>query len=245
MMHKHRIAQALAMLMVCAVVLSGCGCKHVWAEATCEVPKTCIECGETEGEAPGHTATAPVDEIDAYRLIESTTVYCETCSGILAREEKQITTMARGLHMLCSAEEYTARMADWLKKVSEETMTIELLEQEGLPVCYIRDLQGNTLGIIAFYDILGVAISYEEKDEQTSFGYVKAYVLNQGNAGQTMSRTAIAMVLAAEPKTDIVNAAALVTDLVTEETIIRDGMEYSMDLLSDPEGFTFLINPER
>ena len=43
----------------------------------------------------------------------------------------------------------------------------------------------------------------------------------------------------------MVNAAALVTDLVTEETIIRDGMEYSMDLLSDPEGFTFLINPER
>ena len=124
-------------------------------------------------------------------------------------------------------------------------MTVELLDQEGLPVCYIRDLQGNTLGIIAFYDILGVAISYEEKDEQTCFSYVQAYVLNQGNAGQTMSRTAIAMVLAAEPKTDIVNAAALVTDLVTEETIIRDGMEYSMDLLSDPEGFTFQINPER
>lgn len=34
--------------------LSGCACKHEWAEATCTEPKTCTKCGETEGEALGH-----------------------------------------------------------------------------------------------------------------------------------------------------------------------------------------------
>ena len=37
------------------VMLAGCGHEHTWAEATCTEPKTCIECGETEGEALGHT----------------------------------------------------------------------------------------------------------------------------------------------------------------------------------------------
>ena len=31
------------------------GCEHDWADATCEEPKTCKLCGETEGEALGHT----------------------------------------------------------------------------------------------------------------------------------------------------------------------------------------------
>ena len=41
-------------LAVC-VMLAGCGHEHTWVEATCIEPKTCIECGETEGEALGHT----------------------------------------------------------------------------------------------------------------------------------------------------------------------------------------------
>ena len=34
--------------------LTGCGHEHNWAEATCTEPKTCTECGKTEGEPLGH-----------------------------------------------------------------------------------------------------------------------------------------------------------------------------------------------
>ena len=37
-----------------ALFLTGCGCNHEWQEASCETPRTCIKCGETEGEALGH-----------------------------------------------------------------------------------------------------------------------------------------------------------------------------------------------
>ncbi|MGN0279832.1 MAG: hypothetical protein ACI4C4_10820 [Lachnospiraceae bacterium] len=36
-------------------VLIGCGHEHTWVDATCTEPKTCSECGETEGEPLGHT----------------------------------------------------------------------------------------------------------------------------------------------------------------------------------------------
>lgn len=36
-------------LAVC-VMLTGCGHEHTWTEAAYTEPKTCCECGETEGE---------------------------------------------------------------------------------------------------------------------------------------------------------------------------------------------------
>ncbi len=44
----------LVLGIVLTMCLSGCGCSHEWEEASCEVPKTCSLCGETEGEALGH-----------------------------------------------------------------------------------------------------------------------------------------------------------------------------------------------
>lgn len=37
------------------VMLTGCGHEHTWADATCTTPKTCSECGKTEGEVLEHT----------------------------------------------------------------------------------------------------------------------------------------------------------------------------------------------
>lgn len=43
----------LASVVLC-ILLAGCQCKHEWVEADCITPKTCSQCGETEGEAMGH-----------------------------------------------------------------------------------------------------------------------------------------------------------------------------------------------
>ena len=45
---------ALLCCFLIALTVSGCGHAHKWVEATCAEPKTCTECGETEGEALGH-----------------------------------------------------------------------------------------------------------------------------------------------------------------------------------------------
>lgn len=45
----------LGILVILAMgCLSGCCLSHDWQEATCTRPRTCIKCGETEGEALGH-----------------------------------------------------------------------------------------------------------------------------------------------------------------------------------------------
>ncbi|MBR4626506.1 MAG: hypothetical protein IKO47_02155 [Ruminococcus sp.] len=61
---KKALCNILAPLLIfaSAVSLTGCGssskCKHSeWKEADCTTPKTCVDCGETEGEPLGHKWT--------------------------------------------------------------------------------------------------------------------------------------------------------------------------------------------
>ena len=56
------------MTLLIAGILSGCGHEHTWREATCTEPRTCTECGDTEGNPLGHT------------WIEATCVSPKTCS---------------------------------------------------------------------------------------------------------------------------------------------------------------------
>lgn len=69
----------LLVLMLCMAMLTGCFCKHeTWNDATCLTPKTCAECGETEGEALGHVWLAATCE---------TPKTCEQC-GLTDGEAK-------------------------------------------------------------------------------------------------------------------------------------------------------------
>lgn len=51
---KRRIALTLIAAM-CIALLTGCSCRHEWAEADCVTAKTCSKCNETEGVALGHS----------------------------------------------------------------------------------------------------------------------------------------------------------------------------------------------
>ena len=52
---KTKTALLLSSLSASAFILTGCACKHeMWNDASCTAPKTCAECGVTEGEPLGH-----------------------------------------------------------------------------------------------------------------------------------------------------------------------------------------------
>ena len=48
-----KCAGALSALIL-AILLTGCGCDHEWQRATCQEPRTCNRCGETEGKIRSH-----------------------------------------------------------------------------------------------------------------------------------------------------------------------------------------------
>lgn len=52
---KKRVLPVMLCLCLITAILAGCGCKHEWKNATCEMPNTCALCGETNGEPLDHT----------------------------------------------------------------------------------------------------------------------------------------------------------------------------------------------
>lgn len=54
-MKKFTKSTILVIMLLLAMLLSGCCLNHSWEEATCTQPKTCSKCGETEGEPLGHS----------------------------------------------------------------------------------------------------------------------------------------------------------------------------------------------
>lgn len=51
---KKKVICGISIFASC-VMLTGCCISHEWKDATCTDPKTCIKCGETEGEVTEHT----------------------------------------------------------------------------------------------------------------------------------------------------------------------------------------------
>ena len=99
----------LILALVCLLAFTGCCFHSEWATATCETPKTCVECGETEGEALGHTWTdatcdAPKTcqtcrltegEALGHDWVDATTETPKTCTTCAATEGERIVTDPR------------------------------------------------------------------------------------------------------------------------------------------------------
>ena len=73
----------LLLVLVLMMVLTGCCFHKEWSDPTCDTPKTCIKCGETEGEALGHIWQPRNTEVP------------ETCSRCGATRGERIITDSR------------------------------------------------------------------------------------------------------------------------------------------------------
>lgn len=73
----------LLLIAVLMLALTGCCFHKEWSDPTCTAPKTCIKCGETEGEPLGHIWQPRTTEVP------------ETCSRCAATQGERIITDPR------------------------------------------------------------------------------------------------------------------------------------------------------
>lgn len=91
--------------------LSGCACKHEWAEATCTEPKTCTKCGETEGDPLEHTPGEWVqDEPDYVTGLVWLRQYCSVCGKELDTDLKSLTSFHNGDTFLFTPQQFVDRL---------------------------------------------------------------------------------------------------------------------------------------
>jgi len=130
-----RVTMLLLPVLVILFVFSGCGCDHVWADATCNAPKTCTLCQETEGiplehlwqdasciapktcslcsitdgDALPHTPGDLKTETDYVRAVSVETLTCSVCDAAISSVEAELSLVDNGLFLL-SGENFVARL---------------------------------------------------------------------------------------------------------------------------------------
>lgn len=93
---KHKplmIAGIVVLAVVVVAFLFGTKtiCFHDWKDATCTEPKTCSNCGKTEGEALGHKFGEYETTVEATCAeVGSKTARCEVCGELTTREIPKI-----------------------------------------------------------------------------------------------------------------------------------------------------------
>ena len=170
----------LCLVLACLLVLAGCGCKHeTWNEADCVTPKTCAECGETEGEALGHS-WADADclnpktceacgetegEALGHSWVEATTEAPKTCETCGATEGDRIITDER--FTTAEAEPF---FGTWQGEI---LVTEELLSAMGL-----EGMQGEVpvTATFTFSNAGDVTVAVEFSDWEAFLGVMRSYM---------------------------------------------------------------------
>ena len=118
------------MTLLCSVLLSGCFCEHQWQEATCKAPKTCTECGKTEGEISSHSF------LPADCIVPPTCRYCGLTRGsTIDHDWREADCTEPKTCRVCGETEGEPEPHPWLDATTEAPKTCPVCgKTEGEPI---------------------------------------------------------------------------------------------------------------
>ena len=196
-----RKLSVLLLAVVCLLAFTGCCFHSEWYAANCTTPKTCVKCGETEGEALGHswvdaTCEAPKTctacnltegEALGHSWVDATTEAPRTCTTCAATEGERIITDER--FTTAATKDLYGKWASEIS-VTGDMMGIEGFEGALTIQCTME--MGNE-GTIVF----GLAVANEDEFNSAMADYLKATMyaeftaagISQEEADEAMAET--------------------------------------------------------
>lgn len=156
-MSKIRMGVISCSLIATIIMATGCGHEHVWSEATCTEPKTCTECGETEGTPLEHSWT------EATCTSPKTCSRCgETEGTTLEHDWEDATCTAPKTCKVCGETEGDAIPHEWVEATFDAPKTCSIcgLTEGGILVFEKLDLSINGKSITGLADEKFASIYY-------------------------------------------------------------------------------------
>ena len=142
----------IALLLVLAAALSLCACghQHSWADATCTEPKTCTECGESEGEPLGHDAFWNVTRVSSLLEEGEEGLICFRCGEVLETRslEKKSTAFENGSFSFSADDFVVYFTTEFGSRLTAEKCGDELVERG--TDAHRLTLGGSELGYLSF-----------------------------------------------------------------------------------------------
>ena len=223
--------------VLCAVMFSACGCSHEWAEATCTSPKTCSLCGETEGEALGHTAGEWKVETEATIFGAGKRIRpCTRCGTAVSTERYELVNFFEGGKSLFTPEEYYEFYTQLAEGIYSG-MEIKAVENYGV-YTVIMSIDGVDTAKVYFYSEGNSADKGERGVDTVEFKFLSS------TAQEYMAEISEAMMIhfmALDPTVGISDAGSMCTKLFEGVTYNSDGIAY---LDNNGLSYTFFVDSD-
>ena len=151
---------SFSLILAMLFSMSGCGCSHQWEEATCLAPKTCSQCGETEGEVADHTpGELTVAEVNTEALTITHNLPCSVCGTVLETKESATGIAPVNSLLQLSADEWFSCLVTNIHKFGatqtlvphgaesqDNALVLGVVSFAGLKAAItFKDAEGNTL----------------------------------------------------------------------------------------------------
>lgn len=214
---------------------------HDWVDATCKEPKSCARCGATEGDPLGHEPsewTAKTDYVDASsKEIKK----CNRCGELInTRNEAKIDSFVGDG---C----FTISPSDLIKRINKKLADIP--GYSNLSVDSDLDSSGMRLGLRVKKDSKSVGTGgfYSDPSTQLLFSYLgannsfKNLVMYFGSNTDYLAATAIATIQAIDPSLSFSDAKEVASDCAGK-VIVKNDITYAV--LHSSDGYWMSVRIE-
>ncbi|MBE6730812.1 MAG: hypothetical protein E7564_03880 [Ruminococcaceae bacterium] len=145
---KQKVSLLLALILTFSIIISGCGCRHQWKEATCTEASICTVCQQVQGAALGHNKGEWETGEEATIFNSGTRVRnCTRCGMTMATERYELTCYSENGQALFSPSDFTKKYNEVAGKLSSEIKA----EEYSMNGVYITSLKiGESEFIISY-----------------------------------------------------------------------------------------------
>ena len=222
--------------LILAMVLSmvGCGCKHQWEDATCTAPKTCIKCGETEGDAAGHVSgDLVVSAVDTENHTMTQDLPCKICGEIIETKTSPTGIAPVNSVIPVSADEwYNCLMTNIQSYGAGQSLYSYPVESDDNALLYSVVSMYQMNAVFSFQDVTGNMISRDQKDVRSLVHNIRMDAQFTNDNAKEFFMLLMLVLLNNNTSLEPADANTLAGQIMQVEQVSDNGYTYAMEIIS-------------
>ena len=224
----------LTLILAMAVSMVACGCSHQWEEATCTAPKTCGKCGQTEGDAVGHTPGEwIVSAVDTAMLTMTQDLPCDVCGEII--ETKTVSTgiaPENSVIHVSPTEWYNCLLTNVSAYGAGQTLYSYPVESEDNALLHSLVSMSQMNAVFSYQDIDGNVIPTDAQEVRGNIHNIRMDAQFTNDNAKEFFMLLMLVLLNNNSSLDPADANTMTGQIMQGEVVSDNGYTYAMEIVS-------------
>lgn len=224
----------LTLVLAMVFSMAACSCNHQWQEADCTTPKTCTECGETEGEAAGHTPREwVVSAVNTDNLTMTLDLPCDVCGKIMeSKTDATGIAPANSVIHVNPNEWYNCLLTNIRNYGAAQSLYSYPVESEDNALLHSLVSMSQMNAVFSFKDVDGNVITTDEQEVRSNIHNIRMDAQFTNNNAKEFFMLLMLVLLNNNSSLDPADANTLTGQIMQGEVVSDNGYTYAMEIVS-------------